>query len=196
LGYRKEKKRKNKPVVNWATKFKTRWRSRYPVLLFVGVFAFLMGVFYFLWSNEKVYITVFQPLSFIYAEGASIILNLFGYKTQVSGATIFSSDFAISVMEGCDAMEGIALFCCGIIAFPASWKRKLIGLAIGIVSLFLLNFLRIISLFMIGIAHPDIFELMHIEVWQVIFIILAIILLLLWLRYAVLKIKPNADAKH
>ncbi len=52
-------------------------------------------------------------------------------------------------------------------------------------SLLLLNLVRIVSLFYIQIHFPRAFEVMHIEVWQVLFIFLAIALWALWAWWAV-----------
>ena len=192
----KQKKQKKKQNTSLSEKFRKGWKSRYPVQIFVAVFALLMGGFYLLWFNDKIHTTFFEPLTYFYARWSSKILNLFNYGTQVFDATIFSSAFSISIKRGCDAIEGIALFVCAVLAFPSSFKNKLVGLAFGIAALFLLNFIRIISLFMIGISYPSLFELMHWEVWQVIFIIVALILWLLWMRYIALRVKPATDAQY
>ena len=52
-------------------------------------------------------------------------------------------------------------------------------------SLMLLNLARIVSLFYIQIHFPRAFEVMHIEVWQALFIFLAIALWAWWACWAV-----------
>ena len=195
MGYRKEKKQKNQATTNLLSKLSTGWQSRYPVLLFVGGFALLMGVFYIVylshWFNMHI-----QPLILsVNASLSSRLLNLFAQNTQVISSTIYSPVFSVSIALGCDGVEAMALFSCALLAFPSKWKAKIIGLAVGISFLFILNILRVVTLFFTGVYYPRAFEVMHIEVWQVIFILLALVLWMLWLRYVVLPVNPANDAK-
>ena len=73
------------------------------------------------------------------------------------------------------------LLLAGVFAFPASWRAKLVGAAAGVTLLMVLNLIRIISLFYIGVYWPKMFETAHIEVWQALFVGLT---LLLWLGWA------------
>jgi exosortase H (IPTLxxWG-CTERM-specific) len=160
------------------------WSQKLPVLLFVTGFAVLMILFYLFWlsdfSQEKV-----QPVIVsVNARVSGFILNLFGMGTTSSGGMISSPRFSVSIARGCDAIEAMALFATALITFPARWKYKLTGLLTGIALLFSLNILRIVSLFLTGIWFPSAFEMMHVEVWQVVFIVFAIALWIFWIRWA------------
>jgi exosortase/archaeosortase family protein len=87
---------------------------------------------------------------------------------------IFSPAFSISIARGCDAIEAMALFASALLAFPARWRPKLIGLLGGIVALFLLNIIRIVTLFLTGVYFPKAFEIMHLDVWQALFLLFAV----------------------
>lgn len=50
-------------------------------------------------------------------------------------------------------------------------------------KLFALNVGRIVSLFLTGIYFPKAFNVMHVEVWQVLFIIFAIGLWIFWIKW-------------
>jgi exosortase H (IPTLxxWG-CTERM-specific) len=195
LGYRKEKKRKYKPQTGWSEKLKSRWRSRYPVLLFLGLFALLMGVFYIILLSQWFTVHINPYILSANANLSVMLLNLFGQQTQAFSETIFSQSFSISIARGCDAIEAMGLFSCALLAFPARWKAKVTGLIIGIVLLFVLNIIRIVSLFLAGVYYPSLFDMIHLEVWQVIFILIALVLWMIWLRYVALPGKPNEDAK-
>ena len=96
--------------------------------------------------------------------------------------------FAVNVRTGCNGLETIYIFFAGVLAFPASWGRKLLGLAGGFLAIQLLNTVRIVSLFYIGVHFPEHFEDSHIVVWQAIVILFGVALFLLWAdRYA----RPN-----
>ncbi len=55
---------------------------------------------------------------------------------------------------------------------------------IGALLLLALNLVRIVSLFLIGVYSPRIFALMHIDVWQALFIFFAVLFWILWLLWA------------
>lgn len=160
------------------------WSQKWPVILFVTGFAVLMILFYLFWlsgfSQEKVQPVIVAVNSHV----SGFILNLFGMGTTASGSMISSPRFSVSISRGCDAIEAMALFATALITFPARWKYKLAGLLTGLALLFSLNILRIISLFLTGIWFPSAFEMMHVEVWQVVFIVFAIALWIFWIRWS------------
>ena len=82
------------------------------------------------------------------------------------------------------AAATLALFAAALLSFPARWKSKLIGLAAGLAVLFLLNIVRIVSLYLTGIHYPKAFEFMHVEAWQGIFILFALALWIFWMKWS------------
>jgi exosortase/archaeosortase family protein len=196
MGYRIDKRKGNITEINILEKYKKRWKSTYPVLVFVAIFAILMGVFYSVWYSVWFNININPKILSVNATLSSKILNLLPLHTRVNSDIIFSSQFSISIKRGCDAMEAIGLFLCALLAFPARWKAKFIGLIAGVCILFFMNIVRITTLFLIGVYYPAAFDIMHVEVWQMIFIILSIVLWLLWLRYFTIPIKSDIDADY
>jgi len=93
-----------------------------------------------------------------------------------------SNGFAVSIEAGCNGVEATIVLVAAILAFPASWKRKLIGLAIGVVAVQGLNIVRVISLFYIGQWNFNIFEWAHLYVWQALIMLDVLIVWLLWVR--------------
>ena len=69
-----------------------------------------------------------------------------------------------------------------IFAFPAPFKNKLIGFAIGFVAIQALNLVRIISLFYMGQWSMTWFEWFHLYLWQALIILDALVVWLIWLR--------------
>lgn len=98
--------------------------------------------------------------------------------------SISSPTFSVRIVQGCNAMEPIALFICAVLAFPSRLGRKIPAILIGSLCLAILNFVRIVTLFLIGTYVPGLFHVMHVDVWQGIFVLLALTLWLLWLPWA------------
>ena len=165
----------------------TKWYNNYPVFVFIGLFALQIVVFYSIYLNPWLQDKVFTHLVNLYADLSSKLLHLIGQQSSVSGDIIFSNQFSVEIKKGCDAVEPMALFVAGIIAFPASVRKKLAGILVGLLIIFFLNIVRIVVLFLTGIYMRSLFDAMHVEVWQMIFILVAIAIWLLWLRWAVRK---------
>jgi exosortase H (IPTLxxWG-CTERM-specific) len=90
--------------------------------------------------------------------------------------------FAVSIEAGCNGVEATIVLVAAILAFPAPWQRKLVGLAVGIVAVQALNIVRVISLFYLGQWNFDAFEFAHRYVWQALIMLDVLIVWLLWVR--------------
>ena len=69
--------------------------------------------------------------------------------------------------------------------------RKLHGILAGTVLLQLLNLVRIVTLYWIGLYVPDVFDSAHLEIWPTAFIIVAIVLFIGWIEWS-----PNPQKSH
>ncbi len=163
----------------------TGWLGQHhPVFMFLLVFGILMGLFYAFIAFTPYYNKVLLPSYHkLIARMSGGILGLLGYNTKVIEATIYSPRFSFKIIRGCDAVEATALLVCAVLAFPAPFLRKLPGIIAGTLLLAILNLVRVVSLFLIGVYYRNIFDFMHIDTWQAIFIFFAIALWVLWLLW-------------
>lgn len=160
------------------------WKEKHPALMFVIKFMLLYGFFYtaisFLYYKTNIHLFITQ----INAHISNFFLNLFGAQTQViNQSTIQSSIFSINIKRGCDAVEAIALFTAAILAFPTTWSKKLIGILGGGFVLFMLNIIRIDSLYWIGTKSKFWFDIMHYDIWQFLFILCTVGLIFFWMQW-------------
>lgn len=81
---------------------------------------------------------------------------------------------------GCDAVEPSALFVSAVLASPVPLLSRLSAAAIGTIVLMLLNLIRVVSLFLVRVYYPQAFDTMHLDVWQALFIFLAIVFWAMW----------------
>ena len=118
------------------------------------------------------------------AATAAGIVKLFDPRVFAHGKVLQSvgNGFAVSIEAGCNGVEATIVLVAAMLAFPASWQRKLIGLAIGIVAVQGLNVVRVISLFYLGQWNFDVFEWAHLYVWQALIMLDVMVVWLLWVR--------------
>lgn len=167
-------------------------RRRRPAVRFVLCFIVLLAGFFGVTSLPWFWSDVFPPYLKLNAVVSAWLLRLLGESATVSGWTISTPRFALEIQRGCDAIDPIAIFVVGVLAFPSGWRRKVPGLAVGIAALLLLNQVRIVSLYYVGVHAPGWFEAMHVEVWQPIFIVIAALLWLAWIW----RMNRRADARQ
>jgi exosortase H (IPTLxxWG-CTERM-specific) len=173
---------------------KTEWRSRLLLLRVVAVFGLLIGLYYGVAATDLYQTRVFRPYVEINADLSGRILSLFGYQMTAGADSLSSPEFSLSIGKGCDGLEPTALFVAAVLAFSVPLALKLPALAIGVPLLVALNLVRIVSLFLVGIYYPDIFHTMHVDVWQVLYILVGIVFFSLWLMWATRSRAPAGAA--
>ena len=148
-------------------------------LSFLGVLA---AYFYFsLSSFYGMYIDT--PVSTFYARISSILLNIFGYGVNVEKVTMTSNSFSMSVANGCEAVAPMVMLSTAILFYPyGTFVIKLKGIIFGLFLIFLINILRLTSLFLIGVHFKDWYDLFHVEFWQAAFILISLIYFVFWLK--------------
>ncbi len=126
----------------------------------------------------------------VLAEISGAFLSLFDGDIAVRGTRISNRVFAVEIAQGCDAIQVCSLLAAAVIAFPVGLRRKLRGLALGILWLQLLNLLRIITLFWIGAHFSRVFQTAHEVVWPGILITITIAIWILWVRWETQPAQP------
>lgn len=146
----------------------------------IGFFVWLglMQLAFYLWFAPS---AAFEAYLHLHARAAEALLKLLGYGVEAAGATISGKSFSVEVKRGCDGIQPVTIFAATVLAFPATWRARLLGLSIGALLLQALNVVRVSSLYWIGARFPRRFEFAHVTGWPVVMILLA---LLLWAAWA------------
>lgn len=168
---------------------KTNW----PVLKFAVTSLALIVLYYALTFTAFVEGKLFPWHLRQNAEVAGAVLRLLGEGATVEEARIVTPAFYLDIIRGCDALDPLALFLAVTLAFPAPVAAKIRGVVLGTVCILAFNVLRIVGLVYAGIYAPEFFDLIHLEVGQVIFIFFVFFLWMMWVR-SVLRRKIGGPA--
>jgi exosortase H (IPTLxxWG-CTERM-specific) len=149
-------------------------------LLFVVLLAVLFGLELTPWVQAWFVIPWTNALAAI----STWIVTLFDGNVVATGKVMRSgtNGFAVSIEAGCNGVEATLVLLAAMLAFPAPWKHKAVGLVIGVVAVQLLNILRVISLFYLGQWNYDVFEWAHLYVWQALIMLDVLVVWLIWVR--------------
>jgi len=96
-------------------------------------------------------------------------LRLVGLHAGSSGAVVSLSGFAVEIRNNCNAIYEVGLYAAAVWAYPASWRERLVGTLIGTAVLYVVNFLRILTLLAVGLLWREWFDATHLYAWQAIF---------------------------
>jgi exosortase H (IPTLxxWG-CTERM-specific) len=149
-------------------------------LIFVVVLATLFGVELL----NPVQVAVITPWTNMLASMSAGIMTWFDADVMSYGRVLQSKStgFGVSIEAGCNGVEAAIILISGIVAFPASIKLKLFGIAVGIVAVQAANLLRVISLYYLGQWNMEAFEFAHLYLWQALIMLDVLVVWLLWMR--------------
>ena len=167
------------PVERWLKAHAVVLRS---LLVFLIVLVGLMAIVH--WADPWVK----TDLTAWTARATASILWLLGAEGRSSGALVSSSVLSFRVVAECTALYPAVMFVAAVVAFPCSWRRKLLGLSLGVPALLLMNVIRLVSLCYVHSWLPNVFEVIHLVVWQSLIIFFV---LLIWLVWAALVIQGD-----
>jgi exosortase H (IPTLxxWG-CTERM-specific) len=147
---------------------------------FLVLQALLFGAELTPWAQSWLVVPWTDTLAAISAD----VVKIFDPNVLADGKVLQSArnGFAVSIEAGCNGVEASIVLVAAMLAFPAPWKRKLVGLAAGIVAVQGLNIIRVISLFYLGQWNIDAFEFAHQYVWQALIMLDVLVVWLLWVR--------------
>ncbi|HFA51479.1 MAG TPA: hypothetical protein ENJ95_20895 [Bacteroidetes bacterium] len=188
------KKRQPKPVQGEGFIKKTSrsvgeyWSQKSPVLKFLLGFAACMILFYIIYLSPIFVDNIGRPILAVEAKISSFLLNIFGQGTTAAEDIISGDGFSISIKNGCDGLETLAIMLSGIIVFPIAFKLKWPGIIYGTLALMVLNLFRIAGLYFVGKHFSEgLFDLLHEQGGFVIFTALGIFLWIIWANWALNK---------
>ena len=155
------------------------------MLRFTVLFCVFLAVLFGLELLRPVDEHVIVPFTTVLAKICTTLISAFDSDAVSIGKVIRSTTngFAVSIERGCNGVEAVIILFAAIFAFPAPWKHRFVGFAIGFVAIQALNLVRIISLFYLGQWSQVWFEWFHLYLWQALIVLDALVFWLIWLRW-------------
>jgi exosortase H (IPTLxxWG-CTERM-specific) len=115
---------------------------------------------------------------------SAVLITFFDSNVAAYGKILQSTTngFAVSVEAGCNGIEAAIVLIAAMLAFPAPWKHRAIGILAGLCAVQALNVVRVISLFYLGQWNMNAFEWAHLYLWQGLIMLDVLIVWLIWIR--------------
>jgi exosortase H (IPTLxxWG-CTERM-specific) len=125
-----------------------------------------------------------EPFTAAVARVSGAVLGLLGEDPTVRGCDITTPRFSVTIYNGCNGLITSLVFAAGVLAFPARWWMRGVGLLLGLMAIQVVNLVRILSLYYIGVFFPAAFDQAHVVVWQGLVIVFGVALWIAWARWA------------
>ena len=186
--------------------FRRNWTATKVCLLFA---AFIL-IFLLIYSKLLTGRAPLDGLERITAHLTASVLNFFGGHVTVEGTLVHSNRFQFEIIESCTGIIPMMIYVAAVLAYPSSFKLKKtgifhnivflrplgallelavailldwwkwLGIIIGILVLYAVNIVRMVTLFYIGTYFHSFFNVAHYLIWQALMILVAVALWLLW----------------
>lgn len=99
--------------------------------------------------------------------------------------TFADGAFWYEVIPACTTAVPTVLFAALVLAYPATWRQRAVGVLLGVPALFLFNLLRLVLLAWIGVHAMATYDAVHWVGFQALFVFVVGLLWVTWIRVVV-----------
>lgn len=178
--------KKNKTDKTKTEKTKAKLKGHKAIIkfcvIFLGLLIILTTTFPFLSDKFNPQLTWLMVVT---ADLTGFFLKLFGLTVNISGRVVSLNNFSMEVVGECTGLYEMLIFLAAMIAYPANYKKKLIGAGLGLPLLYIINIIRMVFIALIGNWSPKSFDFMHMYFWQVAMILIIVSVWVLWIEKVV-----------
>lgn len=162
------------------------------LIKFFATYFILTGIYSVYLSKSQSNTTLFScaPITRQVAEHVKTVANIFGFdseiqqsQTELSINFFLNGQHVINVVEGCNSVSIIILFLAFIIAFKGDLKDTFFYGIFGIVTIYLVNVLRIFFIAAIYQRYPQYRILIHDLLFPAIIYGYIFILWIIWVKF-------------
>jgi exosortase/archaeosortase family protein len=156
-----------------------------------GVFSVAM----ILIEHSTACVQSFTPICVATARSIAQVLNWMGMECQRETATlIHPGGFGYEIGFTCTGIIPASLLAAAILAAGGRLRPRLWGAAIGAFGMLLLNLVRLVSLFYVGVLAPRFFAALHSIVWQALTALFVVGFFYAWKRMSALQLTVRMDS--
>ncbi len=183
--------RSSESTTNLGKSLITNWKS-HSVLRFVFTFlAFLIlgGIIF-----SQLFSRYHEQILWLMDLTASIVgttMSLFSSDVTYAGPNVAFKGFSVEIIDECTGLFEMLIYVAAVLAYSASIKKKLLGIALGIPAIFIFNIVRIAVLLIAGASSLRLFDFMHLYFWQATLIIMIATAWVGWLYLVVYREKKT-----
>ena len=129
---------------------------------------------------------VTERLASATASAAVLSLRVVHCPAYALGDVIVTPDLQAQVILDCTGLFPAVVYVAAVITSSASWRRRAYGIGIGLCAVFIINQLRLLSVFLTAaLQQTRMMHVLHLRVWPALMIILTLLVWLAWAtRYA------------
>jgi exosortase/archaeosortase family protein len=145
-------------------------------------FVVLVAVFYWIDQSSWFQELVLDKLSLFTANATAWILSFIGLHLKQTGVTLITPTGPVNIAKSCTGSFVFLMFAAAILPFPTSWKSRLKGLALGLMTLLFINLFRTSLIVLVVSRFPGSLWTLHIVVGQIMVIAGMMGVFLWWLK--------------
>lgn len=108
------------------------------------------------------------------------------------GNQLIAPGGGITVLKGCEGTEVMFMLVAAFAAVVMPWRRRIRGLGLGILLVFCINQVRLVTLFYVYRSEPSLFNLLHGTVAPIVLILCVGLYALYWMGDGREAIQQNA----
>lgn len=112
------------------------------------------------------------------------ILNFVGIKTVIvdNDTIYFNNGTALQIILECTGVYEMIILSSVILSYPTNIKNKFYGIILGIIIIYILNMIRLVSISYILIYYTDKFNFIDRYLWQVSLVVFISLVYIIWLK--------------
>jgi archaeosortase B (VPXXXP-CTERM-specific) len=179
---KKGKGRSNETQTPDSSRGLERKAARRRMIKFLLMFLFFWVTFFFIAWKFTEQLQVLCPWT---ASQVSWTMRLLGVESSATGTLCTFGPRSVTIVMECTALQVAMIYTALILAYPSSVKAKLIGIGAGLPLIMIINIIRLVVICFVLWWKPEYFEMMHIYVWQVVFIVVVVAMAALWIEKVV-----------
>lgn len=154
------------------------------MIRFVLVFLAVLVVLFTAELTHPVQDAIVLPWTSLLATVSAAILSFFDSSVIAYGKVLqhSSTGQGVSIEAGCNGIEACLILIAAVLAYPASWSMRLVGIGLGFLAIQIVNVLRVITLFYLVAYSEPMFKFAHLYLWQALIMLDVLVVWLLWVR--------------